>query len=88
MFPLSIVLGMALFPFDRGVVRYALPLAVAGTRTALPKHSWRFGFSRGLVTVGEPISTTGMSKADVKDLKARARSQIEAMVAELAPLAG
>ena len=84
-----------LLPFKDGAFRLAieagadvLPLAVAGTRTALPKHSWRFGFSRGLVTVGEPISTTGMSKADVKDLKARARGQIEAMVAELAPLAG
>ncbi|MDZ4202436.1 MAG: disulfide bond formation protein B [Gallionella sp.] len=30
MFPLVLVLAAGLFPFDRRVVRYALPLAVAG----------------------------------------------------------
>lgn len=30
MFPLPLVVGAGLFPFDRQVVRYALPLAVAG----------------------------------------------------------
>lgn len=30
MFPLVLILGAGLFPFDRQVVRYALPLALAG----------------------------------------------------------
>ena len=30
MFPLVLILAAGLFPFDRGVVRYALPLALAG----------------------------------------------------------
>lgn len=30
MFPLALILPMGLFPFDRKVVRYALPLAVLG----------------------------------------------------------
>jgi len=35
MFPLPIVVGAGLFPFDRKVVRYALPLAVAGCAVAV-----------------------------------------------------
>lgn len=35
MFPLPIVLFMGLFPFDAKVVRYALPLALAGWAVAL-----------------------------------------------------
>lgn len=35
MFPLAIILLLGLFPFDRGVVRYALPLAAIGGLTAL-----------------------------------------------------
>ena len=35
LFPLVVLLPMALFPFDRGVVKYALPLAIAGWLTAL-----------------------------------------------------
>ena len=84
-----------LLPFKDGAFRLAidagadiLPLAVAGTRTALPKHSWRFGFSRGLVTVGTPIKTTGMTRKDVASLKAAARMQIQEMYAKIAPLAG
>ena len=34
LFPLVIVLAMGLFPFDRNVIKYALPLAVAGWLTA------------------------------------------------------
>jgi disulfide bond formation protein DsbB len=30
MFPLVLILAAGLFPFDRGVIRYALPLALAG----------------------------------------------------------
>lgn len=35
LFPLVLILAAGLFPFDRGVVRYALPLALAGWLTAL-----------------------------------------------------
>lgn len=72
-----------LLPFKDGAFRLAieakadvLPIAVSGTRSALPKHSWRFGFSRARVTVGTPLSTRGMTLADVELLKARAREQI------------
>ena len=80
-----------LLPFKDGAFRLAiesradiLPIAVAGTKTALPKHSWRFGFSKGLVMVGQPISTEGLSLDDVERIKGEARAQIKAMVAELA----
>ncbi len=35
LFPLVIILAVGLFPFDKGVVKYALPLAMAGGLTAL-----------------------------------------------------
>ena len=35
LFPLVIILAIGLFPFDKNVVRYALPLAIAGWLTAL-----------------------------------------------------
>lgn len=84
-----------LLPFKDGAFRLAievqadvLPLAVSGTRLALPKHSWRFATSRGLVTVGTPISTKGMTLDDVEKLKDLARAQIEALRASLKPLTG
>ncbi|WP_205525602.1 lysophospholipid acyltransferase family protein [Pyxidicoccus trucidator] len=81
-----------LLPFKDGAFRLAieaqadvLPLAVSGTRRALPKHSWRFATSRGLVTVGTPISTKGMTLADTERLKDLARAQILALRAGLMP---
>ena len=35
LFPLVLILAMGLFPFDRKVVKFALPLAIAGWLTAL-----------------------------------------------------
>ena len=35
LFPLVIILAVGLFPFDKSVVKYALPLAIAGWLTAL-----------------------------------------------------
>jgi disulfide bond formation protein DsbB len=35
MYPLVLMLPAALFPFDRGVVRYALPLSLLGTLIAV-----------------------------------------------------
>lgn len=82
-----------LLPFKDGAFRLAieqgadiLPLAVSGTHRALPKHSWRFATSRGLVTVGTPISTKGMTLGDVERLKGMAREQILALRSTLAPL--
>ena len=81
-----------LLPFKDGAFRLAietgadvLPMAVSGTRRALPKHSWRFATSRALVTVGTPISTKGMTLADVERLKTMAREQILALRASLVP---
>jgi len=34
MYPLVLILPAALFPFDRGIVRYALPLSLLGVLTA------------------------------------------------------
>ncbi|MET0400833.1 MAG: lysophospholipid acyltransferase family protein [Cystobacter sp.] len=82
-----------LLPFKDGAFRLAieagadvLPMAVSGTRRALPKHSWRFATAHALVTVGTPISTKGMTLADVERLKAMAREQIIAMREQLKPL--
>ena len=35
LFPLVIILAVGLFPFDKSVVKYALPLAIVGWLTAL-----------------------------------------------------
>ncbi len=80
-------------PFKDGAFRLAiekgadvLPLAVAGTRRALPKGSWVFAPSKALVTVGTPVSTAGMTLADVDRLKDEVRAQIERMRDGLRPL--
>ncbi|MFL5320293.1 MAG: lysophospholipid acyltransferase family protein [Myxococcaceae bacterium] len=62
-----------------------LPLAIAGTRKALPKHSWRFSKSRARVKVGERISTAGMTLKDLEPLKERVREQIAKMRNDLLP---
>ncbi len=80
-------------PFKDGAFRLALdsgaqiiPIAVCGTRKALPKHSWKFGFTRALVAVGTPISTAGCSTKDLEALKAEARAQIEGLRERMLPL--
>jgi len=80
-----------LLPFKDGAFRLAietgaevLPLAVAGTGTALPKHSWKFGRAEGRVMVGTPISTAGLALTDVESLKARVRAEIETLRGRLA----
>jgi 1-acyl-sn-glycerol-3-phosphate acyltransferase len=80
-------------PFKDGAFRLALdcgaqviPIAVCGTRKALPKHSWKFGFTRALVAVGTPIPTAGRSASDLEAIKAEARAQIEALRARMLPL--
>lgn len=83
-----------LLPFKDGAFRLAiehqvpiLPLAIAGTATALPKHAWRFGRARALVTVGEAVPTAGMTLADLDALKARCRAQIVELLTVIRPLA-
>jgi 1-acyl-sn-glycerol-3-phosphate acyltransferase len=75
-----------LLPFKDGAFRLAietgadiLPVAVFGTRAALPKHSWRFQNAYARVTVGTPLPTKGMTLADLESLKASARLQVEAL---------
>jgi 1-acyl-sn-glycerol-3-phosphate acyltransferase len=72
-----------LLPFKDGAFRLAietgvpiLPLALSGTRTALPKHDWRFGRSVAEVRVLDPVDTTGLTLADVDSLKRRIRDTI------------
>jgi len=74
-----------MLPFKDGAFKLALeagvpilPLAVAGTRTALPKHDWRFNPARAVVEVLPPIETAGLTLDDLPALKERVRSTIEA----------
>jgi 1-acyl-sn-glycerol-3-phosphate acyltransferase len=80
-------------PFKDGAFKLAidtgadvLPMAVAGTEHALSKHDWRPGFARGVLRVGTPIPTTGMTSADLPRLKQQAFAQVQALRAEILPL--
>lgn len=75
-----------LLPFKDGAFRLAiesgaevLPVALHGTRKAMPNNTWRFGFAKARVIVGTPIATKGMTLDDVERLKTMARGQIEAL---------
>jgi 1-acyl-sn-glycerol-3-phosphate acyltransferase len=72
-----------MLPFKDGAFRLAidagvpiLPLMVRGTRTALPKHGWRFGRADAEVQVLAPIQTEGLGLRDVETLKQRVRDVI------------
>lgn len=80
-------------PFKDGAFKLAieagaevLPMAVAGTENALSKHDWRPGFARGVLRVGKPISTAGLTAADLPRLKQRAFDEVQALRAEILPL--
>ncbi len=60
-----------------------IPLAVIGTRDALIKHDWRFGFSNAEVRVLDTISTDGLTKADVPALREQTREAIAAALEEM-----
>jgi 1-acyl-sn-glycerol-3-phosphate acyltransferase len=60
-----------------------LPLAVLGTRDALIKHDWRFGYSTAEVRVLDPIPTDGLTKPDVEDLRDRTRGVIAAALDDM-----
>ncbi len=75
--------------FQTGAFRLAieagapvLPVAVDGTRDALPKHGWRFGKKiLARVAALDPIPTEGLSPADAEALAEQARQQIIGQVA-------
>ncbi len=80
-----------LLPFKDGAFRLAIelqadivPIAVAGTSTALCKGDWRPGVARGRCAVGQPIPTTGLTFSDVRALKIQTREAIEALRDQLA----
>lgn len=73
-----------LLPFKDGAFRLAietgvpiLPIAVAGTRSAMAKGSFRFGRSVARCHVLEPVSTTGLTLDDLPELKALIRTMID-----------
>jgi 1-acyl-sn-glycerol-3-phosphate acyltransferase len=72
-----------MLPFKEGAFRLAvdagvpiLPLVVHGTRTALPKHGWRFGRSNAEVRVLPPIETAGLTAKDIPALTEKVRGTI------------
>lgn len=73
-----------MLPFKDGAFRLAieagapiLPIALAGTRYAMAKGSFRFQPARALAMHLEPIETAGMSMADIPALKKQVRDMIE-----------
>ncbi|MBY0489555.1 MAG: 1-acyl-sn-glycerol-3-phosphate acyltransferase [Gemmatimonadaceae bacterium] len=83
-----------MLPFKDGAFRLAiesgapiLPIAVAGTRNAMAKGTFRFLRARALAQVLEPIDTAGMTLGDIPRLKQLARDRIDvgrrALAAEL-----
>jgi 1-acyl-sn-glycerol-3-phosphate acyltransferase len=84
-----------LLPFHVGAFRLAvdmglpiLPMAVAGTRNAMPKGSLLFNRATAEVRVLEPIETAGMGPGEVAALRDRVRTLIgetrDELLAELA----
>lgn len=75
----------AMLPFKDGAFRLAieagvpvLPIAVAGTRGAMAKGSFRYMRATAAARVLEPVSTEGLTLADVPALKATVRERIDA----------
>ncbi|HYW32181.1 MAG TPA: lysophospholipid acyltransferase family protein [Gemmatimonas sp.] len=73
-----------MLPFKDGAFRLAieagvpiLPIAVAGTRFAMAKGTFRFLRATALAQLLEPIDTAGMTLDDVGALKQRTRERIE-----------
>ena len=68
LFPLVLILAIGLFPFDKKVVKYALPLAIAGWLTAVYHNLLYAGFipksiqpcSQGVSCTEEYINLFGL----------------------------
>jgi 1-acyl-sn-glycerol-3-phosphate acyltransferase len=70
-------------PFKAGAFKLAidgqypiLPMAVHGTREALRKNDWRQGRAVAEVRVLEPVSTDGLTKEDLPEIRDRVRTMI------------
>lgn len=79
-----------LLPFRDGAFRIAvelglpvLPIAVAGTRNAMAKGSFRFNRARAEARVLEPIETAHLTRDDVPALRDEVRNRIAAARATL-----
>jgi 1-acyl-sn-glycerol-3-phosphate acyltransferase len=73
-----------LLPFKDGAFKLAieagvpiLPIAVAGTRHCMAKHSFAFRRARAKARVLAPIPTTGLTSHDVAALRDRTRDVID-----------
>ncbi len=76
--------GGEMLPFKDGAFRLAietgvpiLPIAVAGTRHAMAKGTFRFRRAVARCEVLEPVVTSGMTLTDLPALKARVRRLID-----------
>jgi 1-acyl-sn-glycerol-3-phosphate acyltransferase len=74
-----------LLPFKDGAFHLAiesrvpiLPIAIAGTRNCMAKHSFAFRHAHAKARVLEPISTEGLTRADLGALRDRTRAAIDA----------
>ena len=83
--------GEELLPFKDGAFRLAidnkvpiLPIAVAGTRNCMAKHSFKFRPARAKARVLAPVSTDGLTLADVPALRDKVRDIIENARKEIA----
>ena len=79
-----------LLPFRDGAFRIAvesglpvLPIAVAGTRNAMAKGSFRFNRAVAEARVLEPVETTGLTRDDIPRLRDDVRDRIAAAREEL-----
>jgi len=74
-----------LLPFKDGAFKLAietgapiLPIAVAGTRECMAKHSFQFRRARAKARVLDAIPTVGMTNSDIPALRDRTREIIDA----------
>jgi 1-acyl-sn-glycerol-3-phosphate acyltransferase len=77
--------GDELLPFKDGAFALAveaqvpiLPIAVAGTRDCMAKHSFQVNHAHAVCEVLPPIPTTGLGPDDVPALRERVRDAIDA----------
>jgi 1-acyl-sn-glycerol-3-phosphate acyltransferase len=74
-----------LLPFKDGAFTLAvdaqvpiLPIAIAGTRSCMAKHSFQVGHATAEARVLTPVETAGLTRADVPALRDRVRALIDA----------
>jgi 1-acyl-sn-glycerol-3-phosphate acyltransferase len=79
-----------LLPFKDGAFALAveaqvpvLPIAVAGTRDCMAKHSFQVGHARAICRVLPPVDTRGLGPDDVPALRERVRTIIDEARREL-----